>query len=154
MAQADPFFEGALAPARWPHELEKPNPGFGRGGLGRSGWRGVRFFAGLPGPVILFFAGLWYAVWHFVRLGRFHRTKRLRESSSARSIIRSKRGRFLTPRGSPSRSADSIPAWRYSEPWDRGKPALACTRLLHDFMDLRRHVDHRIPGLCYAICIR
>ena len=32
-----------------------------------AGWRGVRFFAGLPGPVILFFAGLWYAVWHFVR---------------------------------------------------------------------------------------
>ena len=35
--------------------------------LGWAGWRGVRFFAGLPGPVILFFAGLWYAVWHFVR---------------------------------------------------------------------------------------
>ena len=32
-AQPDLFFEGALAPARWPHELEKPNPCFGRGGL-------------------------------------------------------------------------------------------------------------------------
>ena len=32
-----------------------------------AGWRGVRFIAGLPVPVILFFAGLWYAVWHFVR---------------------------------------------------------------------------------------
>ena len=29
-------------------------------------WRGLRFFAGLP-PLLLFcFAGLWYAVWHFV----------------------------------------------------------------------------------------
>ena len=35
--------------------------------LGWAGWRGVRFFAALPGPMILFFAGLWYAVWHFVR---------------------------------------------------------------------------------------
>ena len=33
LARAGPFFEGALAPARWPHELEKPDPGFGRGGL-------------------------------------------------------------------------------------------------------------------------
>ena len=33
MERAGPFFGGALAPARWPHELEKPNPGFGRGGL-------------------------------------------------------------------------------------------------------------------------
>ena len=32
-----------------------------------AGWRAVRFFAGLPAPVILFFAGLWYAVWHFLR---------------------------------------------------------------------------------------
>ena len=32
-----------------------------------AGWRAVRFFAGLPAPVILFFAGLGYAVWHFVR---------------------------------------------------------------------------------------
>ena len=32
-----------------------------------AGWRTVRFIASLPGPVILFFAGLWYAVWHFVR---------------------------------------------------------------------------------------
>ena len=32
-----------------------------------AGWRTVRFFAGLPGPVIFIFAGLWYAVWHFVR---------------------------------------------------------------------------------------
>ena len=29
--------------------------------------RVLRFLAGLPGPVILFFAGLCYAVWHFVR---------------------------------------------------------------------------------------
>ena len=34
---------------------------------GWAGWRTVRFVAGLPAPVILFFAGLWYAVWHFVR---------------------------------------------------------------------------------------
>ena len=33
-------------------------------------------------------------------------------------------------------------------------PTIDVLRLLHDFMDLRRHVDHRIPGLCYAICIR
>ena len=59
------------------------------------------------------------------QLGRFQRTKRLRESSLARSIIRSKRGRLSIPPGSPSRSADCIPAWRSSEPWGRGKPALA-----------------------------
>ena len=46
--------------------------------VGWSGFQGVvllaltaarvlRFLAGLPGPVILFFAGLGYAVWHFVR---------------------------------------------------------------------------------------
>ena len=35
--------------------------------LGWAGWRTVRFFAGLPAPVIFIFAGLWYAVWHFVR---------------------------------------------------------------------------------------
>ena len=35
--------------------------------LGWAGWRGVRFFAGLPAPVIFIFAGLWVAVWHFVR---------------------------------------------------------------------------------------
>ena len=35
--------------------------------LGWAGWRTVRFFAGLPGPVVFIFAGLWYAVWHFVR---------------------------------------------------------------------------------------
>ena len=35
--------------------------------LGWAGWSGVRFIAGLPVPVILFFAGLWYAIWHFVR---------------------------------------------------------------------------------------
>ena len=33
--------------------------------LGWAGWRGVRFFAALPGPVILFVAGLWYALWSF-----------------------------------------------------------------------------------------
>ena len=59
------------------------------------------------------------------RRGRFHRTKRLRLSSSEKSITRSRRGRFLVPRGSPSRSADCIPAWRSSEPWDRGKHRLA-----------------------------
>ena len=43
MVQSDPFFEGALAPARWPHELEKPNPGFGRGGVaGVSGFGALR----------------------------------------------------------------------------------------------------------------
>ena len=52
-------------------------------------------------------------------------TKRPRPSSSERSITRSRRGRFSVPRGSPSRSADCIPAWRSSEPWDRGKPQLA-----------------------------
>ena len=35
--------------------------------LGWAGWRTVRFIAGLPAPVIFIFAGLWYAVWHFVR---------------------------------------------------------------------------------------
>ena len=30
-------------------------------------WRGLRFFAGLPAPLIFVVAGLWYAVWHFVR---------------------------------------------------------------------------------------
>ena len=59
------------------------------------------------------------------RRGRFHRTKRLRESSLARSITRSRRGRFSVPGGSPSRSADCIPAWRSSEPWDQAKPRLA-----------------------------
>ena len=42
-----------------------------------------------------------------------------------RSITRSRRGRFSTPRGSPSRSADCMPAWQSSEPWGREKPALA-----------------------------
>ena len=51
--------------------------------------------------------------------------KRLRPSSSGRSITRSRRGRFSAPHGSPSRSADCIPAWRSSEPWDQGKPQLA-----------------------------
>ena len=35
--------------------------------LGWAAWCAVRFVAGLPVPVILFFAGLWYAVWRFVR---------------------------------------------------------------------------------------
>ena len=30
-------------------------------------WRTVRFVAGLPAPVLLLSAALWYAVWHFVR---------------------------------------------------------------------------------------
>ena len=32
-----------------------------------AGWRTIRFGVGLPGLVIFIFAGLWYAVWHFVR---------------------------------------------------------------------------------------
>ena len=59
------------------------------------------------------------------RRGRLIPNKRPRPSSSERSITRSRRGRFLVPPGSPSRSADCIPAWRSSEPWDRGKPQLA-----------------------------
>ena len=35
--------------------------------LGWAGWRAVRFLVGLPAPVIFFFAGLGFAVWHFVR---------------------------------------------------------------------------------------
>ena len=35
--------------------------------LGWIGGRGLRFLAGLPAPVLLISAGLWYAVWHFVR---------------------------------------------------------------------------------------
>ena len=65
-----------MAPARWPHELEKPNPSFGRGGLvgvsefgalgmGRMARRPLH--CGSSCPVILFFAGLWYAVWNFLR---------------------------------------------------------------------------------------
>ena len=33
MARGRPLSPGALAPARWPDELEKPDPGFGRRGL-------------------------------------------------------------------------------------------------------------------------
>ena len=29
-------------------------------------WRGLRFFAALPPPLLFVFAGLWYAVWNFV----------------------------------------------------------------------------------------
>ena len=39
-------------------------------GLMLLGWavlRAGQFVAALPAPVIFFFAGLWYAVWHFVR---------------------------------------------------------------------------------------
>ena len=39
-------------------------------GLMLLGWavlRAGRFVAGLPAPVLFFFAGLWYAVWGFVR---------------------------------------------------------------------------------------
>ena len=76
MARAGPFFEGALAPARWPRNWKNPIRVLAVVGwsvfqslvlLGWAGWRTVRFIAGLPAPVILFFAGLWYAVWHFVR---------------------------------------------------------------------------------------
>ena len=59
------------------------------------------------------------------RRGRLIPNKRPRLSSSGRSITRSKRGRFSIPHGSPSRSADCIPAWRSSEPWDQAKPRLA-----------------------------
>ena len=59
------------------------------------------------------------------RRGRLILNKRPRPSSSGRSITRSKRGRFSIPHGSPSRSADCIPAWRSSEPWDQAKPRLA-----------------------------
>ena len=52
--------------------------------FGRSGWRGGGAIS-RPSPSS--------------RRGRFHPTKRLRLSSSGRSIIRSKRGRFLVPRG-------------------------------------------------------
>ena len=59
------------------------------------------------------------------RRGRLIPNKRPRPSSSGRSITRSRRGRFSIPHGSPSRSADCIPAWRSSEPWDQAKPRLA-----------------------------
>ena len=35
--------------------------------LGWAGWRTVRFIAAFPAPVLLIFAGLGYAAWHFVR---------------------------------------------------------------------------------------
>ena len=35
--------------------------------LGWAVFRAGQFVAALPAPVIFFFAGLWYAVWHFVR---------------------------------------------------------------------------------------
>ena len=35
--------------------------------LGWAGWRTVCFIAALPAPVLLIFAGLGYAVWHFLR---------------------------------------------------------------------------------------
>ena len=35
--------------------------------LGWAVFRAGRFVAGLPAPAIFFFAGLWYAVWSFVR---------------------------------------------------------------------------------------
>ena len=90
MARGRPLFDRALAPARWPDELEKPDPGFRRRGLAGVqgfvllGWAGWRVFQGLvllgwavfrvgqfvlalPALVLFFFAGLWYAVWSFVR---------------------------------------------------------------------------------------
>ena len=79
-----------MAPARWPDELEKPDPGFAVAGwlvlqgfvlLGWAGWRvfqglmllgwavlrAGQFVVALPALVLFFFAGLWYAVWSFVR---------------------------------------------------------------------------------------
>ena len=42
MARGRPLSPGALAPARWPDELEKPDPGFRRPGLaGRARFRAV-----------------------------------------------------------------------------------------------------------------
>ena len=157
-----------------------------------SAVRVLRFLAGLPAPVILFIAGLCYAVWHFVRrpfpaldenplldLMNYHTptfygwvmlwyyaapfvtvmlaglfvmtiwkvwfevrrrdfapfgglpTWPLSADQKAPAIVIGEvhhpveRGRYSIPPGSPSRSADCTPAWRSSEPWDRGKPALA-----------------------------
>ena len=84
------MFAGALAPARRPHELEKPDPVFAVAGwlvvqvfvlLGWAGWRVfqglmllgwtvfrvVQFVLALPALLLFFFAGVWYAVWSFVR---------------------------------------------------------------------------------------
>ena len=160
--------------------------------LGWAVFRAGQFVVALPALVLFFFAGLWYAVWSFVRRpfpsldenpllalvnyhtpnffdwlviwyyvspfvavmlsgllpspfgrsgwrgggatshpspssrrGRLIPNKRLQPSSSERSITRLRRERFSVPRGSPSRSADCIPAWRSSEPWDQAKHRLA-----------------------------
>ena len=90
MAPDRPLSPGALAPARWPDELEKPDPGFRRPGLAhhpRFRAVGLGRLAGVPrfdavgldrvsrrtfrctasGSGALFFGGVWYAVWSFVR---------------------------------------------------------------------------------------
>ena len=91
MARGRPLFDRALAAARWHDELEKPDPGFRRPRLaGSSRFRAVglgrvarvsRFDAvGLDrvsrrairpsasgSAALFFFAGVWYAVWSFVR---------------------------------------------------------------------------------------
>ena len=90
MARGRPLSAGALAAARWPHELENPIRVFAVLGwlvvqgfvlLGWAGWRVfqglmllgwtvfrvVQFVLALPALVLFFFAGLWYAVWSFVR---------------------------------------------------------------------------------------
>ena len=60
-------------------------------------------------------------------LGRFHRSSPARKSSSGKCIIRSNPGRFSTPNGSPSRSADCTPALPFSERWGAAKLRPVCT---------------------------
>ena len=91
MARDRLLFAGALAAARWPDELEKPDPSFRRPAgwlvvqgfvlLGWAGWgvfqglmllgwtvfRVVQFVLALPALLLFFFGGVWYAVWSFVR---------------------------------------------------------------------------------------
>ena len=50
-----------------------------------------------------------------------------RKSSSGKCIIRSNPGRFSTPNGSPSRSADCTPALPFLERWGAVKLRPACT---------------------------
>ena len=90
MARGRPLSPGALAPARWPDELENPIRVFAVAGwlvvqgfvlLDWAGWRvfqglmllgwavfrAGQFVVGLPALVLFFFAGVWYVVWSFVR---------------------------------------------------------------------------------------
>ena len=90
MARDWPVLEGALATARWPDELEKPDPGFPPSWAGWSckvsccwggpgfacfkvslllAWAGFRvgqFVAGLPPLLLFFFAAVGWAGWSFV----------------------------------------------------------------------------------------